>query len=572
MLEDTSDHNISATDEKSSSFGLIAQIYHSGLSAIMRNDCACRIIAKLANADAVSILLYDGSKDRLINSGTYINADKLEYRPASDGVPLSHKMVARELHVLKYITIYDFLLDCFHDLGIPEHISDKKLGCLIEDFKTARFKHFNYRFLNEDLPEAEFTVGFIRKCIDNSIQLATTSKAEHGYYILDKTAFYSRYKKVFKEEEQYPIGPYVANPSGRLYYRTIADGDLKIGIYDASRPFLHLEDLMEAGKEGLPKAFNKFLIKICRYSLVRGASDARFAYQYTGIPIWSGKRCIGVIRILISDVNEALRHDDSENRGSRVRHATEMLGYFLDQSYAEQYVDDISYDWSEVEMTNSEDQCYPSAGGRQAGAALGNRHNRYCSKLRRAMNSYGCILRLSDFKGATPKIVGKSTDPAEFKEFVDVYVAKNDSLIVDGHFNRNLARYFPSTNQTKELPTMKDDFRLIGISVALDYDAPAHHKSTYYYCSKRKRNGRMQDSEYVRETTDTYIFKEGIMPDICDYFHPIVLHALKQFSVRGGDNQDTPVLLKHVLMMDIPALDVDGLITFQNTGNRPFNL
>lgn len=553
---------ISPLGEKNSSFGLIARIYHSELSSVMRNDCACRIISKLADADAVSILLYDGEKDRLINNGTYIDAKSISNSNSSR----SAEECAIQMHMLKYINVYDFLWNRFHDLGIPENITNNRLISLIEEFKSPLFKHFNYRFFEEDLNEKEFTHEFLSICINNSKLLATSQKAINGYYTVDteeNEKFYSLYKFTFKKEEQYLIGPNEMNLSGRLYHRTIIDNDQKIEVYDSTRPFIYHEDLMEVTKRGLPKAFNKFLKEKCGYSLKR-VSDSIFNYHYIGIPLWSGNRCLGVIRILRNEKKGRLFHNDESGIGSRVRHATEMLGYFLDQSYAEQFVDDISHDWSEVE----EDIEEPS----KAVKDQSNRHNRYCSKLRKAINSFGCILRLSNSYGDPPRIVGKSTDSDEFREFVETYLPLYDSLIINDKFNENLAQYFISTNQTDAQNQMRDDFRLIGLSIELDYDNPDNYKAKYYYCIKRKRQGVKHDSEYVRETTDLHIFKNNRPPSIQDYFHQKLIDKLGKFIIKSDDDNNQIVLLKHVLMMDIPALDVDGLITFQNTQNRPFNL
>lgn len=524
-----------ATDDYSS-FKLIAACFQSNLPFRIKTDCVCRILALRYGLDVVGILLYDGLHDKLTNKGSYIDP---AFFTVSESFARQQEAI---FHLLSHISFYDFLYYKYYRSGIPAQVTDQQIVSLISEFIHVDKVAFHYQFDTKLL-----TPAFVRQCHEYSILLATSGNDNDSYYCEKEGSFYHNYKKAFPLLEQYEIGLDVNNYSGRVF-EMVMTGIKQMP--DIAHPFVFNDEIYEDEDTLFQmheqhKKLQNGLYKLCGLTL----SDNLL---YFGIPLWSNSRCIGVIRILLTpDAINVYRND--AGRIKSLRHAGEILANFLDQSYAQEYVDEIEHDWGR--------------GPRDAQYLAASR-NKYCSSIRRALNASGSVLRLSEQPGSVPAIVGISTDAPCFAHIVEEMLVKQpyDGFISGQHFNPTLSQCFSSTHAREGL-MVDDRYRLIGVQL----DLMSHrYRVTYYYCYATEAG--MPGNETVMETTGNFIFKPGQQPDFNEVFHPEAMAAMRNIEVVEADGSIHTRSIRYVLIMDIPALDVDGLFTVAATTNRPFSL
>jgi signal transduction histidine kinase len=522
--------------EEYSSFKLIAACFQSNLPFRVKTDCICRMLALRYDMGVVSILQYDGLRDKLINKGNFINTACL----TASGKFADQQFAI--MHLLQYISFYDFLYYKYYRSGIPAELTTEQIRSLLREFREPDKIPFNYLFDPRLL-----TPAFVKQCHINSILLATDGQMRNGYYQEKEGSFYHTYKKLLTNQEQYEIGLDVNNYSGRIF-QMVMDGMKPMP--DIHRPFVFRDEVYERADipfqmQGQHKKFRNGLHEHCGLELTDGLT-------YCGIPLWSNNRCIGVIRTLLSPAAFDLFSNNQE-RIKSLRHASETLANFLDQSYAQEYVDEIVHDWGNE--------------SREAHSLTVFR-NQYCSTIRRALNASGTVLRLSEQPGSAPSIAGKSTDSLYFSRFVEEMLEEQpyDGFIKGLQFNTTLSQCFSSTHAQDGL-SVDDRYRLIGVQ--LDLKSPPFAVK-YYYCYATEPGKPC--NETVMETTDDFIFKPGQQPDFNDIFHQETLAALQKIEVVEEDGMLRARSIRYVLIMDIPALDVDGIFTVAATTNRPFSL
>jgi hypothetical protein len=175
---------------------------------------------------------------------------------------------------------------------------------------------------------------------------------------------------------------------------------------------------------------------------------------------------------------------------------------------------------------------------------------------------------LSEQPGSLPSIVGRSTDSPSFAHIVEEMLIKQpfDGFIKGQHFNTTLAQCFSSIHG-REGRIVDDCYRLVGVK--LDILCP-NYKVTYYYCYSNEPG--KPGNETVMETTENIIFRPGQEPNFNNVFHPEAVAAMRNIQVVDEDGNLAIRSIRYVLIMDIPALDVDGIFTVASTTNRPFSL
>lgn len=527
-----------SNDNDLSAFQLISLIFLSDMSIRLKMDCVCRVLAQRYGFEAVSILLYDGPSDSLINRGTFIDELCLHYIGTSD------EMKYRSRHLLKYISFYDFLYDRFYYTGIPALLTAQDIDKLIEAFKRNTF--FSYKFDLKIL-----TPEFVKECYNNSVFLATNNISLKGsYYRLLEDSFYNSYKRKYKSSEQYTIGPEANNYSGRIFWASSIRLTQKI---NGNYPFYFADTFYN--KDGTPFVMSKKnmyffynLKNFCNYKI-------EGAYRYCGIPLMSNERCLGVLRILTKAGNNDTFHDPE--RMKSLRHAAEILSNFLDQCYPQEFNDRIDHDWDEEQLFEA---------GKEK-----NKPDALCNSLLKAMDSFGAVIYLSAFPGDKPTIAGRSTDSPYFAPLAQDVLQKQklNGIIIKDRFNPILPKLFHFT-ASRDKMLVDDIYRLVGISIMVNCDDKKLSAVKYYYC--HKNNHLSKGSERIRETSDPFIFRNKKHPALKSLVPPSMLSAFKKIPVTNLNNESFHIKVQHVLILDIPALQVDGIMAFFNTANRSFNL
>ncbi len=284
-------------------FDKLSSLYDTELSFKMKNDTMCRIVAKAYGIDVLSLLLYDGKRDMLVNRGNYYSADAFIFNNDKNGI---------KKHVMEHIHIYDFLYSRHYQAGMPSDIATRAKEMVLE------ISNWRNRYFNTNQTIDEITM---KQCIKNAILF---SDEKDGKYFLKQESFYYRFKVSIHSDVKfsYEIGDRVKYKSGRAYHRIVNqmhdNSFAKILMMPESE--LKLEQGEEDVRQNL-KVLSDFEI------------DLKGDQNYYALPLIWNSSPKGILRIYMTQ--EKCTEFIREKLETSLQETSAIVAYLVDRSHYE---------------------------------------------------------------------------------------------------------------------------------------------------------------------------------------------------------------------------------------------
>lgn len=576
------------SNSKYSIFGLLNRIYSNPLLPNrVKHYYACRVFCLQYNAASVSILLYDGGKEKLTSKGIYFHRNSIKSIDSSSANSASKE----ELHMLRYLGFYHFLFSNFAATRLPEIVTDETALALAEEFLNRKYLSYDFPkrvdiIVNDDEVQLKVSkrpdkIKFVQFCLENSRKLATNKE---GYLdTTDPGKYYYKLNQKLVSDEEYSIGPDVNSFSGQLYHEFVSnpsmlsDDDLYVRCQSEFNESTHYRTL--------------------KNNLAQVGLSFRLPQYYVGVPLIVNNRCIGILRMLYLRGGRQTRYPktpgsllylpfskcetdikaflSSKGKHNDFLYTVEVLGNILDQSYPQAFIEKIPRDDDFIFESRTSSRKNP--------------FDEWCTSVQKAINCHGCVLRFADSPISSPRIMGYSGSITDFVNVFNNHNPRLQFIIKNGKFHDTLTRVFPSLTSdwirnkifdVRSLGSKNQAKRSIKkriVAIMIDFGESYSNEETkiveYFYV--------INNTETVRSTNNIKdIDEEFTRIDLIDELNPDNSFISKSYhELFTGSNPSVETetstvnhKARYMLIVDVPCKHTSGVVTFSNSKYRRFDL
>lgn len=408
--------------------GKITEIYNCDeLGGGLKNDIACRMIAMAIGAEAVSLLLYKGSRNVLYCAGGYI--DPYTSQAVSTGRSRAQA---------------DDIIGMMGDINIHEFIA---FSGLVGDEENAYREYCKCHFIDH-IPLSQ-------------------EKFSEAYRNLRPTEKYKQYKKHFKEEV-HVIDE--SSLSGLFYYmlthsnaRERCEQEMKKNRWNLFQP----ENFLVADLANIQKRYKRFFLNLTDKMGIVLNEDG----YYVGIPLWANERPIGILRVII---RKQVKIEAPEVKYD-LDNETLAYEYFTRTVHCQNIALILSLHLNSAIYIQAMRQI----------ALKDNLHNDFSNfnsladELTEIVNCHGCFIRFSDTKQGRASIRGHS---ASVNAYYDYLIPGGDPYMdtASGRFRSVLKElFYPVFAEENEGRRVE--------SVKIDYDSNVIVSISYQYFDENFR-------------------------------------------------------------------------------------